>query len=91
MDDAGIEVAVGGYVSWIQPKCFKSINIDWPLKDTVVVIVPVFCIENTIVVVVEWVSAIASVESLEQVVNTVVVIVKIVQIIDSVVVVIVLC
>ena len=66
---------------------FKGIVINGPLKNTVVVIVPVIDIKDTVVVVIVGVGTVAPVKSLEEVVNTVVVIVKVIQIVNTVVVV----
>ena len=85
--DRGVEVAVRGDVAWVKALSLKSIIIDWPFKNTVVVVVPIIDVENTVVVMVVRVGPITSVKSLKQVVNAVVVIVKVVKVVDAIVVV----
>ena len=87
VDGRGVEVAVGGNVSWIKALSFEGIVVNGALKDTVVVIVPVVHVKDAVVVVVVRVSAVAAVKSLKQVVDTVVVVVQIVEVVDAVVVV----
>jgi len=56
---------IGRYISRIESLCFKRIVIDWPFEDTVVIVIPVIDIEDTVVVVVKWICSITSVESLD--------------------------
>ena len=88
VDGRGVEVAVGGDVSWVKTLGFEGVVIDGALKDTVVIVVPIVHIKDTVVVMVVGVGAVAAVKSLEQVVDAVVVVVQIVEVVDTVVVVI---
>ena len=70
----GQYVAVCGYIQWVG----SLRHIEGSFEDTVVVVVPIQFIGDTIVVVVKRACSIATVESLNQIVDSVVVIVKIV-------------
>ena len=75
VNDAWVKASVSTNIPWVQTECFKGCNVYWPFENTVVVIVPILCIENTVVIVVEWIGSITSIETFEKVINSIVVIV----------------
>ena len=83
----GDHEAVRGHVLWVQAKGLEGGVIDRSFQNTVVVVVPIVGVKDTVVVMIVGVCSIAAVEALEQVVNAVVVVVKVRKIVDSVVVV----
>ena len=87
MHNACIQITVGGNVSWVKAESLKSLVINRSFQNSVVVVIPVINVRDSIVIVVVWVRSIATVESLEEIVNSVVVIVQIVQVINAIVVV----
>ena len=83
----GDHEAVRGHVLWVQAKGLEGGVIDRSFQNTVVVVVPIVGVKDTVVVMIVGVCSIAAVEAFEQVVNAVVVVVKVRKIVDSVVVV----
>ena len=84
MNSGGVHVTIRGDVPWV-----VSLGVvHWPLKDAVVVIVPVELVPDSVVVVIQWVRSVATIEPLDQIVDSVVVIIQIVQIVNAIVVVI---
>ena len=64
VDNGRVKATVCAHIKWVKAECFECSYIDWPFKNTVIVVIPILCIKDSIIVVVKWVGAIASIESL---------------------------
>ena len=80
---------IGRYVARVESLCFESIVIDWALEDPVVVVIVVVDVEDTVVIMVEWVCAVASVKTLDEIINPVVIVIEIIEVTNTIVVVVV--
>ena len=80
-------IAICGNIARIESLCFKSIVVNRPFENTIIVIIIIIDIEDSIVIVIKRVCTKATIESFQQIVDSIVVIIKIVQIADSIVVV----
>jgi len=59
------EVTVGADVERVETLSFKSSYVKRSFEDSIVVVIPVICIRDTIVVVVEWVCSITTIKSFQ--------------------------
>ncbi len=71
MDSGWLNISVHGNIPWIG----ALIVVNWPLENTIVIVIPVELIEHPIIIMIKWMGSETSVKHLDEIVDSIVIVV----------------